>query len=174
MLLLIASSAIAADTFVLIGSENRINENGVLPRAKAIVDVPVVEKLPVATTFVVMPNYAEVYIGPTWKPTANFSLGIAGGMEIAADPWRVAAYTSARHKKLWALGVVEYGGTGLWYKTVVSYDVGPISFGVLVQRFDGVGPRASGTYKGFELWAAPLYDFESSTPNVLVGLNWSR
>lgn len=173
MLLSIIATACAADTFVLLGSENQMSTNGVLPRTKAIVDVPIVEKLSVTATFVVTPNYGEVYVGPTWKPSANFSLGIAGGMELADEPWRAAAVASVSHKSLYLLAVAEYGGTGLWYKMLASYSVGPVGFGVLAQRFDGVGPRVLLTHKNFELWVAPLYDFESRIPNLLVGLNWT-
>lgn len=126
MILSILATAFAADTFVLIGSENRLSADGVLPRAKAIVDVPVAEKLSVTATFVVSTNYAEAYIGPTWTPSRSFSFGVAGGIELADDPWRAAAFASARHKSLHWLAVAEYGGTGLWYKALASYSVCPI------------------------------------------------
>lgn len=173
MFLFVAPAAFATDTLVLVGSENRIGMDGVTSRAKGVIDVSIVDRLSVTATLVVTPDYGEAYIGPTWMPSEHFSLGIAGGIEIADDPWRVAGTLYGRHKRLWALGIVEYGGTGLWYKALASYDVGPVSLGVLAQRFDGIGPRIAGSYKGFELWAAPLYDPEAQVPNLLVGLNWT-
>lgn len=173
MFLLIVSVGIAADAFVLVGFESQANKNGVTPRAKAIVDVPVVPELSVTATFVVAPNYAGAYMGPMWKPVPAFTLGVAGGMETADAPWRVAAYSSVSHKGLWLLGVVEYGGTGLWYKALASYTVGPVGVGALLQRFDGIGPRLAVSHAGLELWTALLYDLESGTTNVLVGVNWT-
>lgn len=173
LFLLIALPAFAAEPFILIGSENRISEEGFVPRAKAIVDVGIVDHFSITTTFVVSPGYAEAYIGPTWSPTKSFSLGVAGGMETTDAPWRAMVYASLRADNLSLLGIVEYGGTGLWYKAVASYGIGPVSVGALVQRFDGAGPRVGVSYGDFELWAAPLYDFESGVPSGLVGLNWT-
>lgn len=172
MFLLLCSSALAQD-FVLVGSENRIDALGVVPRAKAIVDIGVVPKLSVTATFVASPSYAEVYVGPTWSPAAIFSIGVAGGMETAEAPWRAMGYASLHYKSLHLLGIAEYGGSGLWYKAVATYDVGPVSLGAMAQRFDGVGPRIGANYAHFELWAAPLYDSESASVCGLVGLNWT-
>ncbi|MEK7632935.1 MAG: hypothetical protein AAB473_04035 [Patescibacteria group bacterium] len=78
MLTLLSSIALA-DPFVLIGSENRVDLGGnVVPKAKAIVDIGVIDHLSLTATFVVSPGYSEVYVGPTWSPTAHFSLGVAG------------------------------------------------------------------------------------------------
>lgn len=173
MLLFVNSVSFASDTFVLVGSENRVSADGILPRAKTIIDVSIVEHVAITATLVVSPGYAEAYIGPTWKPAPAFAFGVAGGMESAGAPWRVAAYTSVSHKGLWLLGVVEYGGTGLWYKALTSYSVGPVGVGALLQRFDGVGPRLGVSHAGLEFWVAPLYDIESATPNGLVGINWT-
>ncbi|MEK7105121.1 MAG: hypothetical protein AAB865_00330, partial [Patescibacteria group bacterium] len=131
MLLLIASlvSFANAEPFILIGSENRISEEGFVPRAKTIVDVGIVDHLSVTTTLVVSPGYAEAYIGPTWSPTQSFSLGVAGGIETADAPWRAMVYSSLHVKNLRLLGIAEYGGTGLWYKAVATYDIGPVSVG---------------------------------------------
>lgn len=173
MLLITVSFAFAADAFILLGSENRVSVDGFLPRAKAIVDVPVTDQLSVTATFVAITNYGEAYIGPTWSPTADLSLGIACGVEVADAPWRVAAFISARHTRLSLLGAVEYGGSGLWYKGLAAYNLGPVGVGVLAQRFDGIGPRLSGNHRNFELWAAPLYDYEANAPKALIGLNWT-
>jgi hypothetical protein len=174
MFVLPSSLTIAAEPFVLIGSENRISEAGVVPRAKAIVDVGVTDHLSVTTTFMLSSGYAEAYVGPTWSPTKSFSLGIAGGMETADAPWRVMAYSSLHIKGFRLLGIAEYGGSGSWYKAMATYDIGPISVGALARRFDGFGPRVGVNYAHFELWAAaPLYDFESGAPSGLVGLNWT-
>ena len=174
MSLLLISSIALADPFVLIGSENRIDLSGaVTPRAKAIIDIGGVDHFSLTTTFVVSPGYAEAYIGPTWLPTARFSLGIAGGMETTDSPWRVMAYSTASHKSLHFLGVAEYGGSGLWYKAVASYTIGPVSLGAMIQRFDGIGPRVAVSRWNLELWAAPLYDLEAKSPSVLIGLNWT-
>ena len=104
---------------------------------------------------------------------AIFSIGVAGGMETAEAPWRAMGYASLHYKSLHLLGIAEYGGSGLWYKAVATYDVGPVSLGAMAQRFDGVGPRIGANYAHFELWAAPLYDFESASACGLVGLNWT-
>ena len=173
MLILLSSIALAAP-FVLVGSENRIDLAGVVvPRAKTIVDIGLIDHLSLTTTFVMSPGYGEAYIGPTWSPTAHFSLGIAGGMETADSPWRAMAYSMASYKNLHLLGVVEYGGSGLWYKAVASYAIGPVSIGAMMQRFDGLGPRIAVSRWNLELWAAPLYDVESRSPSLLVGLNWT-
>lgn len=173
MFLLLASTAFAG-SFVLVSSENRIDPSGdVVPRAKGIVDIGAAGHFSLTTTFVVSPGYAETYIGPTWSPTVHFSLGIAGGMETADDPWRVMAYSMAGYMSLHLLGVVEYGGSGLWYKGVASYAIGPVSIGAMAQRFDGLGPRLAVSRWNLELWAAPLYDIEAKSPSVLVGLNWT-
>lgn len=172
MLLFISSIALA-DPFVLIGSENRINLSGVVvPRAKAIIDIGLVDHFSLTTTFVVSPGYADAYIGPTWSPTTHFSLGLAGGMETADSPWRVIAYSTASYKSLHLLGVVEYGGSELWYKAAVSYSIGKVSLGAMIQRFDGLGPRVSVSRWNLEFWVAPLYDIDARSPSVLVGLNW--
>ena len=169
LMLILLSSIALAGPFVLVGSENRVDlAGGVVPRAKAIID-----HFSLTTTFVMSPGYGEAYIGPTWSPTAHFSLGIAGGMETADDPWRVMAYSMAGYKSLHLLGVIEYGGSGLWYKAVASYAIGPVSIGAMVQRFDGLGPRIAVSRWNLELWAAPLYDVESRSPSLLVGLNWT-
>lgn len=174
MSLLLISSFALANPFVLVGSENRIDLSGaVVPRAKAIIDIGGVNYFTLTTTFVVSPGYAEAYIGPTWSPTAHFSLGIAGGMETADSPWRAMAYSAADYKNLHLLGVAEYGGSGLWYKAVVSYSIGPVSLGAMIQRFDGLGPRFAVSRWNLELWAAPLYDLEAKSPNALIGLNWT-
>jgi len=173
MLLFVTSLVFAGDPFILIGSENRISAVSFVPRAKAIVDVGVVDHFSLTTTLVVSPGYAEAYIGPAWSPNKNFSLGLAGGMETADAPWRVAAHSSFHLKGLRLFGIVEYGGSGLWFKAMTTYDIGPVSVGALAQRFDGVGPRVAVSKWGFELWAAPLYDFESGAPSGLVGFNWT-
>jgi hypothetical protein len=173
MFFLFASTAFAG-SFVLVSSENRIDfSGGVVPRAKGIIDIGVADHFSLTTTFVLSPGYGEAYIGPTWSPTAHFSLGIAGGLETADDPWRVMAYSMAGYRSLHLLGVVEYGGSGLWYKGVVSYAIGPVSIGAMAQRFDGLGPRIAVSRWNLELWAAPLYDFEAKSPSALVGLNWT-
>ena len=171
--LLCSSIAFASSAFVLVGAETRVDRAGDMDlRAKAIVDVGIDEHLSLTTTFVVSPGYAEAYIGPTWSPTAHFSLGAAGGMETADSPWRVMTYMAVNWPDLHMLGMMEYGGSGLWYKTSAMMDVETLSFGVLAQRFDGVGPRAAMRIGEVELWTAPLYDIESQSPNLLLGVNW--
>ncbi len=173
ILLLSASLAFAAPTFVLLGTEQRVDlAGGFVPRAKAIVDTGLVDHLSLTTTFGVSPGYAEAYFGPTWSPTTHFSLGVAGGMETDADPWRVMTYSTASHKGFRTLGVVEYGGSGLWYKAVTSYTVEPVSIGAMLQRSDGLGPRIAVSRWELELWTAPLYDVESQKPCLLIGANW--
>lgn len=173
-MLLLLSSVVFANPFVLVGSENRINFSGdVVPRAEGIVDIGVADHFSLTTTFVVSPGYSEAYVGPTWSPTAHFSFGIAGGIETADSPWRAMAYSTASYKNLHFLGVAEDGGSGLWYKAVASYAVGPVSAGAMVQRFDGLGPRIAVSRWNLELWTAPLYDVEAQSPSVLVGLNWT-
>ncbi|MEK7632936.1 MAG: hypothetical protein AAB473_04040 [Patescibacteria group bacterium] len=83
------------------------------------------------------------------------------------------AYSTANYKSLHILGVVEYGGSGLWYKAVASYTIGPVSIGAMAQRFDGLGPRIAVSRWDLELWAAPLYDPEAKSPSLLVGLSWT-
>lgn len=159
--------------FLMFVLENKIALDGVQPQLKLIADAPIVEHLSLSGTGIVAPGYAEMCFGPTWHPTKSFSLGVAAGVETADDPWRVAGTVMASHDKFWALGIVEYGGSGLWYKGLASYGVGPVGLGVIAQRFAGVGPRIAGRYHGFELAAAPLYDFEAHAPKALVALSWS-
>ncbi len=172
MFVLLSSVALAAP-FVLIGSENRVDFSGnVVPRAQTIIDIGVIDPLSLTTTFVMSPGYGEMYIGPTWSPTAHFSFGVAGGMETVDDPWRVMTYSMTSIEKLHLLGVAEYGGSGLWYKAAASYAIGPVSVGAIMQRFDGLGPRVAISRWELELWTAPLYDLEAKSPSLLVGLNW--
>lgn len=174
LFLFVTSFAVDAEPFILIGSENRIGGDGAVPRAKAIIDVGVADHFSITTTFVVSPGYAEAYIGPTWSPTKSFSLGVAGGMETADAPWRSMAYASLHANNLSLFWLAEYGGSGLWYKSTAMYDVGSLSVGAIVQRFDGVGPRAVVPYRDVEFWAAvPLYDVETGEFGGLVGLNWT-
>lgn len=153
--------------------ENKITNSGVEPQLKLVSGTPVAEAFSVSAFAGVSPGYAETYLGPTWHPAKGFSLGLAAGVETAEKPWRVAATATASHDKLFGLGIVEYGGSGLWYKGLATYSVGPVGLGVLAQRFAGVGPRVAVSHKGFELSAAPLYDFESRSPKALVDLSWT-
>lgn len=172
MFVLLSSAALAAP-FVLIGSENRIDVSGdVVPRANTIVDIGLIDHFSMTTTFVMSPGYGEMYIGPTWSPTAHFSFGVAGGMETVDDPWRVMTYSMTSIEKLHLLGVVEYGGSGLWYKAAASYAIGAVSVGAMMQRFDGLGPRVAMSHWELELWTAPLYDLEADASSLLVGLSW--
>lgn len=159
--------------FLMFVLENKVTLEGVQPELKLIADAPIVEHLSLSGTGIVAPGYAEMYFGPTWHPTTSFSLGVAAGIETADEPWRVAATVTASRDKLGALAIVEYGGSGLWYKGVVSYSVGPVGVGVLAQRFAGVGPSITGRYHGVALSVAPLYDFEARAPAMLVDVSWT-
>lgn len=158
--------------FLMFVLENKLTLEGVDPKLKLFTDVPAVEHLSVSGAAVVAPGYAEMYLGPTWSPSKTLSLGVAAGIETAEDPWRVAGTVTVSHDKFWGIGIVEYGGSGLWYKGLATYRVGLVSFGALAERFDGIGPRIGVSYKGFELSAAPLFDFEAKEPKGLVALSW--
>ena len=173
---LLIASASASDPFVLLASENQIDVAGaVTPRAKAIIDIPAVHDLSVTATLVVSPDWSEAYVGPTWNPIKGFSLGVAGGIESADAPWRAMTYSSISHGNLSLLGIVEYGGSGYWYKASATYGLGSISIGALAQRFDGVGPRIAYAHSrsNLQIWAAPLYDPEEKAPKALLGLSWT-
>lgn len=152
--------------------ENKLTLEGVQPKLKLFTDVPVVEHLSVSGTAVVAPGYAEMYLGPTWSPMKILSLGVAAGIETSDSPWRLAGTVTISHGKSWGIGIVEYGGSGLWYKGLVTYSFGHVSVGAIAQRFDGIGPRIAGSYGGFELSVAPLYDSEAKAPKGLLALSW--
>lgn len=157
---------------VFLNSENMITAEGVRPRLNALILRPVTEQFGVQCFGLVdaAPKYGQFYCGPMWSPVNTFTVSASVGLETVDQLWRVAASALYMNNGWMALGIVEYGGSGLFYKALLTRSWAGFSAGVLTQRFSGTGviaaydlPIQTLTTRGLgtTIWLAPVYDLES-------------
>lgn len=94
-------------------------------------------------------GWAEGYVGPTWAPIPELTVGVSVGLQQGADGLlpRFAASTIVGIDWFSLAGFVEFDTTGLdglWYKLVAT--AAPTSWlklGIEWRRFVGLGPHVS-------------------------------
>jgi len=111
-------------------------------------------------------GWGEIYAGPSFKPTANTSVGAWFGGQEGPDGKIIPRY---------ALSTIDYGhgffflawaemdddvfagksNAGLWYNTFATYNVvKTFDLGLQCRRPDGLGPRASYRVGPVKAWVA--------------------
>lgn len=118
--------------------------------------------------------YNEAYAGLIYMP---FSwLQIAGGMGIenAESPWRIGAYIWTGKGPWNLLLAYEDGGSGYWYKALVTYNLKEwLNVGLHTKRFMGIGPYLCiklPSYDSLFLYVVPAYDFKEERQKTIVAL----
>lgn len=172
MLLFWSTLAFAEDVVVFIASDNVVNAQGVSPSLEIASEVTLSEHWGFATFSKVSEAMSEGYVGPVWKPNEQFSLGLSAGFETAPPMWRVALTAVYRKQDFEALLILEEGSTGPWYRLDLTERVRSLKFGLTARHQEGAGVRIGIIKEGFEVWAAPLYDFEAKELNGLAVLSW--
>lgn len=130
------------------------------------------------TTFgLVMPGWAEVYGGLAYSPFSWAEVSASVGVETVQDaPWRVAGSLYMNPGRFTVLGIGEYGGSGLWYKGVLTYSLpladDQIAVGAMSQAFLGHGPRVELNLKWASFYGAPLWTADTMTIHTGIGKYW--
>jgi len=171
--LFLLGSAFASDTFVQLQADTAVAMvDGTLDeRVKVLVEKPFNDKLSLSVFALLTPAYGELIVGPTLH-IQKLAINVSVGIETADMPLRGEVYVLWADERYTFLASVETGGSGPWYIGSAVRNIGHLTVGVLTQRFDGVGPRLGFTSHGFELWTAPMYDYEDSSTNIVSGISW--
>ncbi|HEY9842094.1 MAG TPA: hypothetical protein V6D23_16635 [Candidatus Obscuribacterales bacterium] len=118
-------------------------------------------------------DWAEMYVGPYYRPLPWLTLGLGAGVEQADVPWRIGASVFINYESFFFMHISEYGGSGYWYRFLGTYAL-PYGFrlGINAFRYGGVGPYAEYTVPGLDavLAVSPLYDFESNSGSLFISL----
>lgn len=116
--------------------------------------------------------YGEVYVGPQFR-FGELELTPSIGVETSDSPLRVAAAAAWQSEHLAAHGVIEHGGSGLWYQTLAKAVFDPVGLGIFAQRYAGIGPWVGFERQHVGLWLAGLYEPEEQVMDVTAGLEVS-
>jgi hypothetical protein len=130
------------------------------------VDHAISERFGISAYGLVMNGWGEIYAGPSFKPTANTSVGAWFGGEQGAGGKIVPRYalsTMDSGHGFFFLAWVEMdddvfagkSNAGLWYNTFVTRNVAKtLDLGLQCRRPDGLGPRASYRVGPVKAWVA--------------------
>ncbi len=130
------------------------------------------EHFGVAVLTHVSPTHGEVLFGPTFH-SHGWSVNASFGLTTHEMPLRGAMHIMKKSDVFEFLATAEAGGTEPWYSCHGIGTFHHLTFGLLAQRFDGIGPRLGVITHGLEFWAAPMYDYESDDANIVAGFNWT-
>ena len=116
-------------------------------------------------------SYAEAYVGPSFSLKPWLQFGAGAGVEQSDHPLRLGSFAWMGHQKTSLLIITEGLGSGLWYKMEFNWKVANnLGFGLLTERFKGVGPRIQYLvpHTPLTIWSAALH---SPTGNrVVIGI----
>lgn len=122
-------------------------------------------------------RWSEFLFGPTVWIVPGLQLGAGFGLEIADVPLRgtaTLALTPDLVRNVSLSAAAEYGGSGFFYTANGGYGIGPFRFGVMAERYAGIGPRFDLVVPGtpIRFWASGMYDFDRETLNAVVALSF--
>lgn len=122
-------------------------------------------------------SWGESLAGVLYEPAKWISFQAGGGIEEDKNPWRSTASVWFGGARGSMFSVIEYGGSGFWYKGVGKLSLGssPISAGYYAQRFEGVGPYAEMQLSHLMLYGSPImFDPENhKARNALIALRFT-
>ncbi|MBX4190016.1 family 52 olfactory receptor [Candidatus Parcubacteria bacterium] len=118
-------------------------------------------------------GWGQVYGGVVYTPKPWIALSLGTGVEKDAHPGRIgtSAWMSGHGYTL--LAVYENGGSGAWYKTILTKAVtSKIAVGVFSRRFAGTGPLVEySANKVVKIWVTAGPDLEDHHKKLVAGLN---
>jgi hypothetical protein len=124
-------------------------------------------------------SWAESLAGILYEPNKSVSLQLGAGIEENKNPLRSTASVWTGGGKGSLFGVVEYGGSGFWYKSVGKanflFNQLPVGIGYYAQRFEGIGPYLEAHVSSLTLYGSPImFDPEhGSARNALVAVRFT-
>lgn len=153
--------------------ENRINGSVVTPNINIFSTRNITARASIFAFSLTSENYSEAYAGVSYNLRPWLNIGAGLGLETADSPWRVASSLWAGKGNTSLLVIYENGGSGYWYKAVVSHSVNQwFTIGVYMRRFIGVGPLLKvsipNTLIPLSISLVPSYDFELEARNLLI------
>ena len=119
-------------------------------------------------------TWAEGLIGLNWKLTPWLNAELMFGAETQPDMWRISPCFYIKKGKLNYMGVFEYGASGFWYLSYMTYKIKPHStIGILANRSLGFGLRYDFTPKKspISIWTAPIKEWNNDNYGFILGLS---
>lgn len=112
-------------------------------------------------------GWAEVYVGPTFAPTAWSEVSLSAGIETGGNRFSESLWLGKDRVSM--LAIREHGHSETWYKIVAEYELSKgFAVGYHHQSFRGDGPRVSYTRGKVKIWSSLL--FTNDDTNVFVAI----
>lgn len=166
----------SAQEKLFVGSFNDVRVTNDGPYATGSIFVQNTKKKVGFSAFALINQYGwgEVIVGPTISLTKDLNIYLQLGMETVRPWYRLAFSTFYFDGSSRFFGSIEKGDgdENYWYTATYDWQPKRVTFGAMIQRYYGVGPRIG--YKFGKLWvvAGGPYDLEANEWRPTLFVNY--
>jgi hypothetical protein len=169
------SSISFSQTFVQTAHDFKYVGNGeTVPTGTIYVAKDLGKKFGFSSFTLVSKGWAEVLIGPFFRPIPELTLGVQIGIETPSPHWRFATSTIYFKNNNLAMLFLQKGSgsNNYWYSLQYQNSNKKFIWGGRGQRFYGWGPDCGVKIGSSILTIAPLYDFEAKRLQPTMFWKW--
>ena len=159
-----SSSAFAQTTFTQTNNDVKFVDGKAVPTVTVYTEKDFKQsKFGVNLFTLVTQGWAEALVGPYYRINKSSTIGISAGLETSTKNLRLGSSFTYLGEKTSLLMFLEKGNgnDNYWYSVSGTYQSKKMIYGVMAQRFYGVGPTVGyNLSESITLTGAPLYDIE--------------